>query len=291
MYSMTGYGKANITRKKLSASVELFSVNSRFLEFTFRLPKQLSFLEPKIKELISSRINRGKITVAVNYADYGTGIDQLVVNENMTDEIYVKLLKLKKKYKLSGEIDINHFLEFPDIFKIEKTENVEKVIWPVVKTAANKALTELIGMRSAEGNNLKKDLNKRLKILVRQITKIEKFAPENRNQYREKLAKRIEEVLSDGTVNGKKLEEEVAFLAERSDITEECVRFRSHIDQFEDSLKNGKTIGKRLNFILQEFNREANTIAAKAGGSEISNVVLELKEEIEKMREQVQNIE
>jgi len=120
--SMTGYGKASFKRKKLSASVELFSVNSRFLEFTFRLPKQLNFLEPKIKELISSRINRGKITVAVNYADYGTGIDQLITNENSTDEIYYKLLKLKKKYRLSGEIDINHFLEFPDIFKIEKPE-------------------------------------------------------------------------------------------------------------------------------------------------------------------------
>ncbi len=291
MLSMTGYGKAEYKKRKLSVSVEMSSVNSRYLEFVFRLPKQITFLEPGLRELISSRISRGKITVSVNYLDLGSGLEKLVVNESLANEIHSRLAALKKKYKLAGEIEVAHFLSVPEIFNVEKDVDIENVVWPIVKTATNRALKELVKMRRTEGGNLKKDLIQRLNQLERQIRKIEKLAPTNVSIYREKLEKKIRDVLIDNTINGNRLEEEVAYMAERADITEECVRFTSHLKQFRETIELGGSIGKRLNFLLQELNREANTVGAKAAGTEIPKIVLNLKEEIEKMREQVQNVE
>ncbi|MFH2037227.1 MAG: YicC/YloC family endoribonuclease [Candidatus Zixiibacteriota bacterium] len=292
MLSMTGYGKADIKKRKLAVAIELFSVNSRFLEFSFRMPKQLAFLEPRLKKLIASKIDRGKISVNLNYSDYGTGIDKLAINENLVGEIHKQLSSLKKKFKLAGEIELGHILGFQEIFKVDKSEDIEEIVWPVVETAANQAIKELINMRQIEGANLKKDLQMRLDSLTKLIAKIEKFAPQNVQLYRERLTKRIEELsINGGAINGARLEEEVTFQAERSDITEECVRFRSHLEQLKTALSEKDSIGKRLNFILQELNREANTIGSKGAGTSITKVVLDLKEEIEKMREQIQNIE
>lgn len=291
MLSMTGYGKAEYKKRKLSVSVEMSSVNSRYLEFVFRLPKQLSFLEPGLRELISSKMSRGKIAVSINYLDLGSGLEKLVVNESLADEIHTRLAALKKKYKLAGEIEVAHFLSVPEIFNVEKDEDIENVVWPIVKVATNGALKDLIKMRRAEGGNLKKDLVQRLNQLDKHIKKIEKLAPANIEVYREKLEKKIKDILIDYTLNGNRLEEEVAYMAERADITEECVRFASHLKQFRETVEIGGSIGKRLNFLLQELNREANTVGAKAAGTEIPKIVLKLKEEIEKMREQVQNVE
>ncbi len=291
MRSMTGFGKADLKNKSLKVAVEVNSVNSRFLEYSIRMPKQLYFIEPKIKELIAKYLNRGKINMSVNYTDYGIGLDKLVINEPLADGLYKQLVNLKKKYKLSGEVDINHFLNFTDVFKTEKSEDIEALIWPLLSQAIEKALAAMVRMRTREGTNLKKDLSARLKLLSKRILEVEKLAPLNIKLSREKLAKKIEVVMSDGMVNGRRLEEEIAYISEKSDITEECVRFKSHIKQFTQAIQKSEAIGKRLNFILQEFNREVNTIGSKAGGTKISPIVLVLKEEIEKMREQVQNIE
>ncbi len=291
MHSMTGYGKAEKSRKDISVAVELFSVNSRFLEFTMRLPKQIMFLESKIKELIQSKISRGKITIVLNYEDRGLGVDRLVVNRNQVEEVHKTLSDLKKKYKLSGDIEIGHFISFPEIFRMEKAADIEGAIWPVMEKAIGGAADELVRMRKREGDNLKTDLDERLGFLSKRIEKINKLAPQNVEKYREKLTERVQKILGENSVDSKRMEEEVLFHAERSDITEECVRFESHIKLFKRALGKKEPIGKKLNFILQELNREANTIGAKAGGTEISHLVMELKEEIEKMREQVQNIE
>ena len=291
MNSMTGYGKADLKTKKLGVAVELSSVNSRFLEYSFRFPKQLSFLEPVVKELIAAKISRGKVTMSINYEDHGIGVDKLVVNKTLADEIYTQLKELKKKYKLSGDITLDEFLGFPDVFKVDRAENIEDKILPCVKTAVNRALAELVAMRKREGDNLKKDLVKRLKLLADGIAMIEKLCPSNVTHYREKLTQKIDGVLNGIPADANRLEEEVAYLAERCDITEECVRFASHIKQFGSTVRQSGAIGKRLNFLLQELNREANTIGAKSGDVKISHLVVELKEEVEKMREQVQNIE
>ena len=291
MNSMTGYGKADSKKNNLAVAVEISSVNNRFLEYFLRLPKQFIFLEPKVKDLLASRLSRGKINLTVNYEDWGAGIDQFSINKILADEIYGRLSDLKKRYKLAGEIEVGHLVGFPDIFRLEKINNLEKKIWPTVKDAINKALDELISMRQKEGANLKKDILFRLNILSRDIVKIEKLAPENLAAYRDKLAKKINDLMDGKTVNGARIEEEVSFLAERSDITEECVRFKRHLRQFKSDINQTGPIGKRLNFILQELNREANTICSKTASSEISRLGLELKEEIEKIREQIQNVE
>jgi uncharacterized protein (TIGR00255 family) len=291
MNSMTGYGKADYRKKNLAVSVEISSVNNRFLEYSFRLPKQLMFLEPRVKELVASRLNRGKINLTLNYEDLGFGIDRIALNQNLADEIYHKLLDLKKRYQLAGEIEAGHLLAFQDIFKVERASDLDKKIWPVVSDAIDTALGGLIDMRRKEGAHLQKDILARLKRLSLKIAEVEKHAPQNLAIYREKLTKRIKELFDGRMPDGTRFEEEVAYLAERSDITEECVRFKSHLRQFLSDIKNKGPVGKRLNFILQELNREANTIGAKTASPLISGAVLELKEEIEKIREQIQNIE
>jgi uncharacterized protein (TIGR00255 family) len=288
---MTGYGKAEFRSKRLSLQVETTSVNNRFLEYSIRLPKQLQFLEPPIKELISSRVNRGKINLTVNYEDHGFGVDRVMINDLLVDEIVETLRKMKKRYKLSGELEMEDILSFPDIFRIEKVGGLEEKIWPFVSKTINKALDGLILMRQTEGRNLARDISKRLDILKKKIVQTEKLAPQNLSLYREKLAKKIKEVLDNRAIDGSRFEEEVALLAERSDITEECVRLRSHLGQFAADLKCKGPIGKRLNFILQEMHREANTIGAKTPDARIARLALEIKEEVEKIREQVQNVE
>ncbi len=291
MYSMTGYGRADLRTGQISISTEISSVNNRYLEFFFRFPRQLSFLEPKVKELVSSNIKRGRINVIVNYEDYGLGIDKVVLNRGLANDIYRQLLKIKKEFKLEGEIKIDHFLSFPDLFKVSKSEDLEKKVWPLMSKALSRAISQLIAMRKREGTNLKKDISMRLKLLVTGIKKITKLAEANFDLYREKLTKRIDEALDGRQIDKTRLEEEIAYLAERADISEECVRFESHLKQFQANIRQSGTVGRRLNFILQELNREANTIGAKSVNPKISHLAVELKEEIEKIREQVQNIE
>ncbi len=291
MNSMTGYGKAYYRSKKQTIGVEISSVNNRFLEYGIRLPRELNSLEQNVKELIGKKIQRGKVNVSVVYEDYGSGINKLIFNKPLVKEIYTHLQTLKKSYKLSGEIDINHFLNFPEIFGVEKSNNVEGKIWPLLKKAISQALSELITMRKKEGANLKIDISARLKKLLAYIKKIEYLSKLNKQEHRDRLVKRLDELLNKKMVDEIRLEEEIAYIVEKSDITEECVRFKSHIRQFQSSLKQTGSVGKKINFILQELNRESNTIGSKAANTEIAHITVEMKEEIEKVREQIQNIE
>jgi len=291
MLSMTGYGKADYKGKKHSLGVEISSVNNRYLEFNIRLPRELNVLEPRIKEMIGSGISRGKVNVSINYEDYGVGLDTLVLNEGLADSIYGQIRKLRKKYGLTGEVDLGHFLSFPDIFVIAKTPDLEKKIWPSLEKALAAALREILAMRRREGAHLKKDMAGRIRLLLASIKTIEKLAGENRRAHKEKLSRRITEMVENSAIDESRLEEETAYIVDRADITEECVRFRSHLEQFREALKTAGPVGKKLNFILQELNREANTIGSKAASADITARVVELKEEIEKIREQVQNIE
>jgi len=291
MNSMTGYGKAYYRSKKQTIGVEISSVNNRFFECGIRLPRELGGLEPNVKELIGSKVQRGKVNVNIVYEDLGSGLNQLVFNKPLAKEIYSHLKTLKRDHKLSGEIDINHFLNFPEIFKVQKTNNVEEKIWPLLKKTVSQALSELIVMRKKEGANLKKDISNRLKSMLVDINKIEKLSLGTKKQHHDRLVKKLDELLNKKKIDEGRLEEEIAYIAEKSDITEECVRFRSHIKQFQSSLKESGSVGKKMNFILQELNRESNTIGSKAGNTKIAHITVELKEEIEKVREQIQNIE
>jgi uncharacterized protein (TIGR00255 family) len=291
IFSMTGYGGAELVREDLKASVEISSVNNRFCEIQFRLPKFLSSLESKLKETILSTITRGKIGYTLNWEESLPIATYAKLNQEAADVYKSIMTQLKERYDLSGDITVEHFLSLPDLIKVEKEEYDVDKAWEVVKEVTLTALEKFNSMRKSEGARLASDLKKRVDNLEETISEIEELTPLNVNNYRKKLTARISELLSDVVVDMQRIEQEVALMAEKCDVTEECVRFKSHNQQFLSALKEGGPVGKRLTFLLQEMNREANTIGAKASDARISQKVIFLKEETEKIREQVQNIE
>ncbi len=289
--SMTGYGRAELVEENIKASVEISSVNNRFCDVQFRLPKHLSPLESKLKETILSTITRGKISFTLSWDETSPMVSYVKLNEEAADVYFNIMTQLKERYDLSGEIRMDQFLSLPDLVKVEKEEPDLNKAWEVVLRITLKALEEFNRMRKAEGTKLSQDLSGRIARLEKTITQIERLTPKSIASYRKKLKSKIKELLDNSATDEHRIELEVALMAEKCDVTEECVRFRSHNHQFLSALKEDVPVGKRLTFLLQEMNREANTIGSKASDAEISQKVIFLKEEIEKIREQVQNIE
>jgi uncharacterized protein (TIGR00255 family) len=289
--SMTGYGTAELVQENLKAMVEISSVNNRFCEIQFRLPKHLSPLEPKLKEMILSKITRGKVSFMLNWEEAVPVESFVKLNEEAADVYFNIMKQLKERYGLAGDIRLDQFFNLPDLVKVEKAETDLELAWGVVSGITQQALEEFNRMRKAEGKKLAQDMTERISALNQTILKIKKLTPKCTQAYRQKLESRIKELVDNSKVDQHRLELEVALMAEKSDITEECVRFKSHNDQFLSALKEHAPVGKRLTFLLQEMNREANTIGSKAADAEISQKVIFLKEEIEKLREQSQNIE
>lgn len=289
--SMTGYGKAEEVNPDFKVSVEISSVNNRFCEIQFRLPKFLSPLEPRLKEKILGKITRGKITCSLTWEENLPPASYVKLNEEAA-EVYYKIFKdLKKKYDLAGELEVKDFISLPDLIKLEKEEYDLGKAWEVISQVTEKALEELNSMRKSEGSRLGTDLNSRVKKLDETLEKIEGLADLNVEAYRQRLQSRVSELLGGVSLDEQRLSQEVALMAERSDVTEECIRFKSHNQQFWAALEQEAPVGKKLTFLLQEMNREANTIGSKAINVSISQLAIFLKEEIEKLREQVQNIE
>ncbi len=289
--SMTGFGKAEVLKEGIKATVEITSVNNRFCEVQFRLPKFLSELEGEIKKLILSKITRGKINFSLGWEEETPASSFVKLNTEVSDVYYSIFEELKKKYELKGEAELKDFINLPDIVKVEKEEYDQKEAWEVIKEVTLSALEKIDKMRRSEGEKLALDLNKRVEKLEKTIGDVEKLSQLNFEWYQKKLKKRISELLNDFELDQQRIAMEAGILAERADVTEECVRFRSHNQQFFSALKENGAVGKRLTFLAQEMNREANTIGSKAIHPEILKKVILLKEEIEKLREQVQNIE
>jgi len=289
--SMTGYGKAEAIGPEFKVIVEISSVNNRFCEIQFRLPKFLSSLESKLKEKILGKITRGKITYSLTWEKNLPLSSYVKLNEEAAEVYYIIFKQLKEKYNLSGELEVEDFVNLPDLIKMEKEEYDLDKTWEVISEVTGKALSELNSMRSSEGSSLSTDLRTRVESLDKALKKIEKLASQNVESYRMRLQGRISELIGEMNLDEQRLAQEVALLAERSDVTEECIRFKSHNQQFRSALEEEVPVGKRLTFLLQEMNREANTIGSKALSAPISQLVIFLKEEIEKIREQVQNIE
>jgi len=289
--SMTGYGKAEAIGPEFKVMVEISSVNNRFCEIQFRLPKFLSSLESKLKEKILGKITRGKITYSLTWEENLPLSSYVKLNEEAAEVYYIIFKQLKEKYNLSGELEVEDFVNLPDLIKMEKEEYDLDKTWAVISEVTEKALSELNSMRSSEGSSLSTDLRNRVESLDKALKKVEKLASQNVESYRLRLQSRISELIGEMNLDEQRLAQEVALLAERSDVTEECIRFKSHNQQFRSALEEEIPVGKRLTFLLQEMNREANTIGSKALSAPISQLVIFLKEEIEKIREQVQNIE
>jgi uncharacterized protein (TIGR00255 family) len=289
--SMTGFGKAEILRDDVKAAVEMFSVNNRFCEIQFRLPKFLTSLEPQIKEIVLKTISRGKINYTLSWEENLPPSSYVKLNHEAADVYYNLFKELKEKYGLSGEIEIDNFVNLPDLMKVDKDEYDLEKAWEVVKEVTQIALNEFNQMRKDEGKRLAQDLKSRISKLNETVAEIEKLSVLNVREYCKRLKGKISEILQGQELDELRLAQEVAFMAERCDVTEECIRLRSHNQQFLSALEEGASVGKRLTFLLQEMNRETNTIGAKASHTDISKKVIFLKEETEKLREQVQNIE
>lgn len=288
--SMTGFGKASAENERISVEFELKSVNSRFLEVFFRLPNFLSLKEFELKEEIKKKINRGKINVAiqVNFKDpkdspWGINIDKF-------NEFLASVNELKKISKIDEELKLNHFLSNKELFSGNKIELSEDD-FNFIKSALNNAVDELNSMKINEGNELAKDLSNRIDEIGKSVKDINENARGSVEEHHSLLKERIKTLLDDTNITPERLDIELALLADKADISEECVRLNSHLKFFSDCMNEDESNGRRLNFLCQEINREANTIASKTLSSEISHKAIFIKEEIEKIREQIQNIE
>ena len=288
---MTGFGRAEIDSTIGRLGIEVSCVNSRFLELSVRLPRPLSALEPQVREYVSSLIQRGKLTLFVNLSESDDNYSGALINTAALKAYHAQLTRVKKELKIGGEILIGDLLQLPEVARSERPEPDLKVAWPVVQKAIDKSLKGMLSMRAKEGKAMAADMKKRLARMLKTVGEIRKATKDSVKLYRDKLAARIAELTTSNNFDTSRLETEVAYFAERTDITEECIRLESHIVQFQDTLASSDAVGRRLNFILQEMNREVNTIGSKGSDFSITTLVISLKEEIEKIREQAQNVE
>jgi len=288
---MTGFGRAEIDSAIGRLGIELSCVNSRFLELSVRLPRPLSALEPQVREYVGSIVQRGKLTLFVNLYESDDTWSGNIINIAALKAYHTQLSKIKKQLRLEGEILIGDLLQLPEVARAERPEPDLKVAWPILQKAIDKALKGMLSMRAKEGKAMAADMKKRLARMTKTVAEIRAATKDSVKFYRDKLAARIAELTANNNHDAARLETEIAYFAERTDITEECIRLVSHIEQFRDTLDSPDAVGRRLNFILQEMNREVNTIGSKGSDFSITTAVISLKEEIEKIREQAQNVE
>lgn len=288
--SMTGYGKSVVKKGDINVEAEIKSVNSRFLDLSVKLPKNLMHKEFEIRELIKGKIKRGKVTLSV-YVQR-EGIDESIskIDEEALKSTAKLLEKIQKVAKINEKVSLENILNFQNLFLTEAETDTEEE-YEVVAEAVIKAVDDMQEMRAKEGKELEKDLSGRLGVIEENVASIQKNDKEAVQQYFAKLKERAQKLVDDLDQYDERLKMELALLAERYDVTEECVRLKSHIKMFRDSLKSADEIGRTLNFISQEMNREANTINSKSVSTNTSHLGIKIKEELEKIREQIQNIE
>lgn len=290
LISMTGFGQGEASDDAHTVSVEIRTVNHRFLDYAFKLPRVLNARERDMKERIRKGLARGRIYVTVSVeseaADRNVQINAPVLEQ------YLKLLReFAESRNVGGEIDINTLVQLPDAIVTKEEENDIQTLWPLAEKALDAAVEQCRQMRIVEGKALEEDLVARMKTIDGTVGEIEKLVPGVSQRHAESFRKRIEQLMGDVTVDEDRLTTELALMADRLDVSEELTRLRSHIAQFNQTIKNGGEVSKKLTYLLQELHREASTIGAKASDSEVIQHGVALKEETEKLREQVQNLE
>lgn len=290
IYSMTGYGKGSTAKNETFIEVEVKSVNSRFFETSLKLPPILLPYDYEIREFIKTKVQRGKLNVVFHFKKDGVENGFISIDEKKLSNHISLIKKIKKAASIKDEIKLEHLLTGKESFISQDTE-LSKSEFDLVKSALTKALDKLILMKKKEGTELAKDLSSRIEKILKIVSEIEIEYKKSINDYFNKLRLRITELLDNAEINEDRLNLELALIADRADITEECVRLKSHIKFFKESIKNEKEPGKKLNFLCQEMNRETNTISSKSISTPIIHSSVLIKEEIERIREQIQNIE
>lgn len=289
--SMTGYGRSQQVIDGREIVVEIRSVNHRYFEFSARVPRAYGYLEEKLKSFLQGSISRGKVEVGVTIFNVEGKDAMIEVNRSIAQGYVDALRAANEDLCLKDDITLSKLMRLPDIFNVVKAEEDEEAVWNSVKIAAGEAVENFVAMRKAEGTKMTEDIGSRLRYIEELVDSVEKRSPEVTRLYRERLYNKLKNILEDKNIDEQRILTEAAIFSEKTAVDEETVRLRSHIHQFRTLLGSEEPVGRKLDFLIQEFNRESNTIGSKAQDIEVTRTVVELKSEIEKIREQIQNIE
>jgi uncharacterized protein (TIGR00255 family) len=288
---MTGFGRCEIANEDRKITVEMKSVNHRYCDITIKMPKKLSIFEAAIRNLLKQSIGRGKIDIFITYEDYTENNVCVKYNADLAREYYTNLVKMSKDFGIENDIRVSSLSRFPEVFTLEEQTIDEEELWSLIEKAISTATKQFVEARIVEGENLKQDMVAKLDGMLELVDFIEERSPQIVTEYRNKLTAKVNELLGDTKIDESILATEVTIYADRICVDEETVRLKSHIKNMKETLNDSDNVGRKLDFIAQEMNREANTILSKANDLEVTNKAIDLKTEIEKVREQIQNIE
>ncbi|MBE6818272.1 MAG: YicC family protein [Ruminococcaceae bacterium] len=289
--SMTGYGRAQAIRDGLDITFEIKSVNHRYFDFSSRVPRSYAFLEEKLKAFVKEQVARGKIECYVHILEIEAQAADVVINAPLVEGYIRALNSLESEYGLRNDISVMQVGRMPEVLTVKKAEADEDAVWQAVMPVAQEAIDRFIAMRAKEGEKLKEDVLSRAAAILKNVSFIESQSEQTVKDYTARLSERIQEVLADTTIDEARILTEAAIFADKVAVAEETVRLRSHIAQLGDMLESEEAVGRKLDFLVQEMNREANTIGSKCQDVNVTKKVLDIKSEIEKIREQIQNIE
>ena len=289
--SMTGFGRCEVLKDSRKFTVELKSVNHRYLDVNIRMPKKLNFFETSIRTLLKSYADRGKVDIFITYEDLSQSQVSVKYNAALAAEYLKYLNQMAEEFSLDNDVRVSTLSRYPEVFTMEECSEDEDELWNGLKEALEGAFSQFVEMRTKEGERLKEDILLKLDLLSEQIRFIEERSPQIIAEYRTKLEEKMRELLEDTQIDDNRIAAEVILFADKICTDEEVVRLKSHIQHMKETLEESNGIGRKLDFIAQEMNREANTILSKANDLDISNPAISLKTEIEKIREQIQNIE
>lgn len=291
IYSMTGYGGAKGEHAGITVSAELKSVNNRYLDMNVRLPKSCLFAEEAIRSAVSGHISRGKLDVFISVDSSGADSVTIQVNDALAEAYIQAVRSIAEKYELRDELSALSVARFPEVMSAQKEDADRDAITEAILSVLSRALEDYDVMRRREGDKLCRDILQKLENIENMVSVVEERSPQTVAEYRQKLSDKMKEVLGDAVVEESRILQEAAIYADKVAVDEETVRMRSHIAQFRQMLEQGSPVGRKLDFLIQEMNREANTTGSKCSDSQIAKIVIDMKAEIEKIREQVQNIE
>lgn len=289
--SMTGFGQGEASNQEWSVKVEMKSVNHRYLDLWLRIPKQYSLLEEPIRMLIQEEMSRGRVEVSVNIEEFGDRQRNVRINKPLLNGYLAALETIQQELGIKESIQLDHILQLPDLLELEEPDVNWDSLQETVLKAVRTALDELEAMRRNEGYQLSQDILMKISLIERHVDRISEIAPAVVQDYRERLKERLGDLLDGTTITEERFVGEVALFADKCSIDEELVRLKSHIQQFRQSIEKESPVGRKLDFLLQEMNREINTIGSKGNNVGIAGLVVDVKSELEKIREQVQNIE
>lgn len=289
--SMTGFGRAKCEYEGREYNVEIKSVNHKYSDVSIKIPRQISYLEEKVRKEILTKVSRGKIDVFITLQDYSEKGKNIKINKELAKVYISQLRELAEETGITANIDVIDISKFPEVLNISNEDN-EEIYWDELRSVLDTALDNFVAMRETEGNKICDDLKVRMERIKEKVSKISSYSAGLVEEYIVKLNTRVKELMSTDVIDENRLAQEIVIFSDKSSIQEELTRLDSHISQFLDLLSNGNLpVGKKLDFIIQEMNREVNTIGSKANSTKISEGVIELKTEIEDVREQIQNIE